>query len=161
MHKTIQSPSGQAAWNAFVQQSLASPYSRGQNAVLGVLGEQDLAIAREMGKTAESRVVHVEDRLLIGKKAKRHQSDGNALSAAEWIALPGKFARPTMRLWDTKRQTLILIYDSEDARHIKIAVDVNRFRLGAGEKANRAATVFKVKAADIQSGINNGLYEKK
>lgn len=159
VRKNLESELSQAAWGAFVVDALASPFSRGRSAALGVLSEADLAAAIAKGKPADSPVVYVEDRLLVGRKARRHSDDGNSLTQAEWIGLASVFQNPVMRLWDVKNGTLINIYPSADGRQVKIAVDINRFKLGPDARANRAATVFKVSEDDLMAGIKAGQYE--
>jgi SPP1 gp7 family putative phage head morphogenesis protein len=159
VRKNLGSELSRSSWKAFVQDAMASPVSRGRSAVLGVLSEADLAAAIAKGKPADSPVVYVEDRLLVGKKARRHEEAGNALTEQEWLQLAGMFQAPVMRLWDVKNETLINVYPSSDARQVKIAVDINRFKVGKDARANRAATVFKVTEDDLKTGITAGQYE--
>ncbi len=159
VRKNLGGELSRSSWKAFVHDAMASPFSRGRSGVLGVLSEADLAAAIAKGKPADSPVVYVEDRLLVGKKARRHEEAGNALTEQEWIQLAGMFQTPVMRLWDVKNETLINVYPSSDSRQVKIAVDINRFKVGKDSRANRAATVFKVSEDDLMAGVKAGQYE--
>lgn len=60
---------------------------------------EEVTFLQKKGQTIESPIITVEDRLLIGKKAKRHENAGDAVSVAEWQELP--FSSLTLKLFYT------------------------------------------------------------
>jgi len=148
------------AWNAFIERTLAPDTKvAGQSMSVGVMGAKELAFARAQGVELKSGVIYVEDRLMSGVKAQRHMDAGNALSAAEWVKLPQRLAKPQMVLWDTDKRNFLYVMDSDDVSAAKLVVRSNRVQTGA-VKVDDAATVFKVPPHNITDGIKSGLYRK-
>lgn len=157
IRRFLLSPARMDGWRAFVDGSLAAPYRQGQSMAFGVLRPQDLAFLQHQGAQVQSGVVFVPDRLLVGAKATRHLAAGNALTAAEWHALPLRFASPERVLWDTRNRTLLYVFAAEGDVRTKVAVRFARLRYG-GQPVDEAATVFKVAVGDIEGGIAGGIY---
>ena len=67
-------------------------------------------------QTIESPIITVEDRLLIGKKAKRHKNAGDAVSVAEWQELPILIANVKTVLYDVKNDSVLYILKSLDEK---------------------------------------------
>lgn len=144
-------------WQAFVATVQDNGHKQGQSMAFGVLDARDLAFAQAQGAVVRSAIVFLQDYLLMGRKARRHDGVSNALTQAELMALPERFANPERVLWDVRNQTLLYIFPAEDGRSGKIAV---RFK---GERYAKAqvedvATLFKVAPADIEAGIKGGQY---
>jgi len=148
------------AWEAFIKRTLAPDAKvSGQSMSIGVMGKQELAFAQKEGLNLKSGVIYVEDRIVGGAKAQRHAAAGNALSAAEWVKLPARLAKPQAVLWDTEKRNFLYVLDSDDALKNKLVVRSNRVQTGA-VKVDDAATVFKVNQQNIDDGLSNGLYLK-
>lgn len=90
VEKLVLSPTRMKAWEGFVANTLNFGRIQGQTMTVGIL---PLEVAR--AAAVFSPVLHVPDRLIVGKKAARHSSSGDALSKDEWISLPKKMAAAT------------------------------------------------------------------
>ncbi|WP_297572594.1 phage minor head protein [uncultured Deefgea sp.] len=159
VQQTLLSPVRRRAWKGFVDTAISSPYAMNKSMAVGVLAERDLQFVEARGITPVSGVIYVEDRMFVGPKAERHARAGNALTRAEWIALPDDLTNAQV-LWDTKNQTLLYVVPSQDGRESKLVIAFNRFNKPTDLSKNQAASAFKVTAADIESGIKNGQYER-
>jgi len=149
------------AWDAFIDRALAPEYQTARQTMsIGVLGEKELAFARENGVALRSGVIHVQDKLIGGVKGKRHMASDNALSADEWKKLPERLAKPQMVLWDTREKNFLYVMESDDGRAAKLAVQSHQDQAGGVRVDDDAATVFKVNVTDIEGGLKSGLYQK-
>ena len=95
------------------------------------------------------------NRLLIGKKAKRHETAGDALSTAEWQKLPLLITQVETVLYDVKNDSVLYVLrglDSEEQKVIKLS-------LRAQNDVIEIVSVFKVKQSDISAGVKSGQYE--
>lgn len=145
-------------WEAFVANAIYSgvadasgnAVAQGRQIAVGVAGADELAWLKSKGITPDSGVFTIEDRLLVGKKARRHDEAGDSLSEAEWIALPANLVT-AQKLWDEVNQAIVYVYPAEDGRMIKAVV-----KFGA---ADRTATVFKVSSESIEDALASGAYE--
>lgn len=157
VRQTLLSSARLDGWRAFVDSALAAPFPQRQSMAFGVLRPQDLAWLQQQGAQVQSGVVFVQDTLVAGAKARRHISAGNALTAAEWHALPQRFAAPERVLWDTVNRTLLYVFPAEGDASTKVAVRFARLRYG-GQSVDDVATVFKVATGNIEEGIASGMY---
>lgn len=83
----VLSPTRLRAWDGFVDNTLATGRTQHQTMTLGLLPHR---VARQMADAATpvAPVMHLDDALIVGRKARRHSRRGEALTAAEWRALP-------------------------------------------------------------------------
>lgn len=116
VRQAVLSPPRMKAWAAFVQGAVNSgvlnkngqPAIQGQSMTAGIL---ELSVTRKLAqsKTPFAPVVHVPDRLLIGKKAIRHDKAQDALSTDDWMQLPHGLAGASAYR-DVETGKLILLY---------------------------------------------------
>jgi hypothetical protein len=88
VRETLDSEPRQRAWQAFVDNTLATGRRQNQTMTLGL--------------TPTGVVAWVVDTLLVGPKARRHAVRGEALGREEWMALTGRFRQAR---WYEDRQT--------------------------------------------------------
>ncbi|PAS97954.1 MAG: phage head morphogenesis protein [Candidatus Dactylopiibacterium carminicum] len=87
------------AWDGFVGNTFAQGTTQGQTMTLGVLPAQ-------LAQASAASVLFVEDRLLVGAKARRHASRGDAPTRAQWEAMPRQM--PAARWYrDTETGNLV------------------------------------------------------
>jgi len=140
------------AFQDFVTGTLADATPRGKFAVAGFAHPDDIEFLRKLDKTPVSAEIAVQDRLMVGKKADRHISDGDALSAAEWLALPDGLADPKAVLYDNETGNLLYVLDSQnDARSQKLVVQMDFIPKKPKKKINMARTVFKVNPMALEN----------
>ncbi|TDK66131.1 phage head morphogenesis protein [Sapientia aquatica] len=163
IEQTLLSPVRQAAWESLIERSLKTGFASGQTMSIGVMHPAEIAYAKAQGADVASGIIYVGDRLLASAKAARHTAAGNALSAAEWKALPAKLANPAMVLWDRYGQTMIYVIGpaggNSQTKTTKTVVRFSKNKMG-GQQIDDAATVFIVQNADIQSGLKSGMYTR-
>jgi hypothetical protein len=101
VEKLVLSPTRMKAWKSFVANTLDSgmiapqrgrpnetvPVDQNKTMTVGIL---PLWLARKAldEKAPFAPILHVPDRLIVGKKARRHQEAGNALTRDNWVSLP-------------------------------------------------------------------------
>jgi hypothetical protein len=104
--------------------------------------------------------ITLEDRLIAGPKAGRHETKGDALIRDEWLKLPVLLARPAAVLYQVDRGTLLYVMDALDAsgRKIKVAVEAARVEKGI-EPAEMVRTAFKVQRKNLEIDLANGKLE--
>lgn len=103
------------AWRAFAGSAFKSgvtgrdglPAIQGRTMTVGILDRDVASILAGDGKNT-SPVLHVEDYLVVGKKARRHGEDGDAMQLADWLGLPEALSGATA-YWDTIKKRLVLV----------------------------------------------------
>jgi len=154
---TVTSRERLAEYSAWVSTVLNDGLKRGRSHPVGLIAPAEAAAMTQRGHPPATGVIEVEDRLIVGKKAARHQRQGNALSAEEWSALPRGLARPEATLYDSANGTLLYVYPSIDNRKIKVVVKMQEKRKG-GQTRDLVATAFKLPASDIAGNIKGGQF---
>ncbi len=96
-----------------------------------------------MPRTSE---IAIEDRLIVGRKAERHEAQGNALTPEEWKSLPDALENERRCYFDREKQNLLYVLPSADERQVKLAVEVD-FVIGRKKTTlNLALAGFNVDA---------------
>ncbi|MDR1063652.1 MAG: hypothetical protein LBL48_06935 [Azoarcus sp.] len=135
------------SFGQWVDNVLAAGVTRNQTAVIGAMTKMELDFWRqETGNFPESAALAVEDRLMVGKKAGRHEGKGDALTSDEW-----KRAAALMRhanrdaYYDTVRKNIVyLLTLSKSAKNkAKLAIEVDFIAKGSKQKMNLARAAFK------------------
>lgn len=116
VRKEVLSQTRMKAWGAFVEGAFGSGVRnldglaavQGQTMTAGIL---PLTVARKLAAEGEAfaPVIHVSDRLLVGKKALRHEAAGDALGRTDWETLPGLLQSASVYR-DKQTGQLILVY---------------------------------------------------
>lgn len=159
MRPVLQAELG-AAYRAFLDEVLADPVKRSRTAIIGALDSTTLdwlQVNKDIvPATAE---IAVQDGLIVGKKALRHQEAGDALTADEWARLPAMLADPDQILFDTRTGKLLYLAASDDPRQAKLAVEFD-YKLKKGkDEVNMLVSAFKVPQAAIDAEIKGGFFE--
>ncbi|MBC7859184.1 MAG: head morphogenesis protein [Burkholderiaceae bacterium] len=146
-----------AAYKSYLDEVLADPVKRGRTAVIGAIDPATLEWLAKKGIHPATAEITVQDGLIIGKKAARHQAAGDALSAAEWASLPALIDSPGQVLFDTKSGKLLYVAASGGAQ-AKLAVEFDyKMKKGHGE-TNMLVLAFRVLKDAITAGIKGGIY---
>lgn len=150
----------QVAFDAFLDDVLADPVKRARTAVVGAIDPDTLDwLATNKGISPATAEIAVQDGLIVGKKAARHQAAGDALSTADWRELPSLLADPDQVLYDTSSGKLLYISASTDPTVAKLAVEFDyKLKKNKGE-TNLLVSAFKVMGDAIKAGIAGGIYE--
>jgi len=134
------------------------PIARGRLVVVGALSSDVISklAARKLPipKTAE---IAISDRLVVGRKQKRHEAVQNVLTEQEWRALPRILASTNRVYLDTRSGKLIFVSDGADAV-TKIAVEFDPAQLKK-TPYNQIDTAFRVSAKDVEASIKGGVWE--
>ncbi|MCL1860979.1 MAG: phage minor head protein [Proteobacteria bacterium] len=145
-------------WYGTLESWLKDPVIRGRSAVIGALSTETISklTARKLPipKTAE---IALADRLVVGRKQKRHEAAQNGLTEEEWRALPRILANTKRIYHDTRSGNLIFVADGSDAL-TKIAVEFNPAQLKKTPH-NQIDTAFRVSAEDVAASIKGGIWE--
>lgn len=149
--KPLQMPAVTKAFQDFVIKTLSDGTSRGKSAVAGFAHPDDVTFLRAQGRTPVSAEIAVQDRLMVGRKADRHEGAGDALTQAEWLALPIALAAPKAVLYDNETGNLLYVMDSQDDSNAqKLVVKMDFVPKKPKRKINMARTAFKVDATALQ-----------
>jgi len=132
------------AYEAWIQGVLQDQVSRGKASVLGIMGENELAYLKRAGDAPIRTDISLQDRLVVGRKARRHQDAGNALSESEWKGLAASMRKNRVVLFDNDTGHLLYILPSESYKKIKIVVEPNYWDKKASETINSSRAVFKI-----------------
>lgn len=143
--KPLMAPGVINTFQQFVSSAFADGTGRGKFAVAGFAHPDDIEFLRSQDKTPVSAEIAVQDRLMVGRKADRHEQAGDALSEAEWLDLPVKLSSPKAVLYDNETGNLLYVMDSaSDARAQKLVVQMDFVPKKPKRKINMARTAFKV-----------------
>lgn len=155
VQQIITAPVRQKAHQAFIDNTLSFAKSQGKTSTVGVFQAEEVAFLQKKGQTIESPIITVEDRLLIGKKAKRHENAGDAVSVAEWQELPILIANVKTVLYDVRNDSVLYILKSLDENDPKVIKLSLRVQNGVIE----IVSVFKILDGAIEDGLNATHYE--
>jgi len=134
----------------WVDEVLADRVTRGRSAVLGVMREAELSYLAKVGKRPDRTDISLADRLIVGKKAKRHEMTGNALTDVEWASLAGAMQKPAAILYDNDSGNVLYVLPSAGDDTIKIVVTPNYWDKKARQSINSTRSVFKVGKIALQ-----------
>ena len=101
----------------------------------------------------------VEDRLLVGAKARRHEKAGDALTREEWLALAEHIHAPEAVLYDRETGNLLYVFPAADGRKGKVVVKPDFRRKGVPLSSVR--TVFKIHAAALMDPVRYAIVRGK
>ena len=147
------------AWSNFLAGVQADPVKRGRLQVAGALTPDVLGWLSGKSVTPATAEIAVDDALIVGQKAQRHLVKGDALTPAEWAALPTLLDAPDQVLYDTRSGHLIFVGKSNDTRSAKIAVELDYQRKRAKGQTNLIVSAFKVPSVAIDGEIKGGFFE--
>lgn len=154
VRQVLLSPSRMKAWEAFVQGALDSgitnragrPVVQGQTMTAGMLPLDVARMLVERG-TPFAPVLFVEDALLAGRKAARHQMAGNALSTDEWSALPQLLSSQEVAYYlDTATGNVMLVWPGDQSTAFKAAFS----------PSGKMDTAFRVSHESIAASVKSG-----
>lgn len=119
--------------------------SRREWFVVGAMAPADVEYLALRGSAPVSAEIAMEDRLVIGPKAARHEEAGNALSLAEMKRIPLAVRAPEAVLFDVNNDTLLyVVSSSSDDRKNKIVVRPDYTSSKPKKQLNAVRTAFKV-----------------
>ena len=135
----------------FVRETFAKTAHQNKFAVAGVAHPDDVQYLSALGKTPQSAEIAVPENLMVGKKARRHEAAGDALTQDEWLAIPGGIENPKAVLYDTETGNLLYVFESlDDPRMQKMVVQMDFVTKKPRRQLNMARTVFKVDATALK-----------
>ena len=148
-----------AAFASWVDDVLAVGVSRNRWEVVGAVRQTELdyltAANRPLPLTAE---IAVEDRLLVGKKAQRHEEEGNALTADEWKSIPEALDTRRQVYFDKQQNRLLYVLPAiDDERSIRLVVEVDFVTTRPKRVVNMARSGFKV---NVQALLDRTRYDE-
>ncbi|WP_413672272.1 phage minor head protein [Massilia cellulosiltytica] len=148
------------AYQGFVAEVLADPVKRGRTAIVGAIEPAVLDwLQVNKGIQPASAEIAVQDKLLVGKKAQRHDAAGDALTDEEWLGLFDTLANPLQVLYDVNTGKLLYVLPAADGRAQKLAVEFD-FQVKKREGAlNMIVSAFKPLLEKIEGAIVGGLLQ--
>lgn len=156
-----QSPEGaelvDKAWAAWITDLMADPIARKRMALLGFVRPQDVAALKNKGIDVPNAAIRVEDSRVIGKKAKRHEGKGDALSEGDWRALSANLRRPKAVLLDKHNQTLLYVLAPQGVQAQRVVV-APAYTV-KGEESASLRTAYWASLADIRGNVAGGQLE--
>lgn len=119
--------------------------------IAGVMQSQEIDYLTQAGKAPVTAEIAIEDSLLVGKKAQRHEAFGDALTIDEWKSVPAALANDPKVYFDKINETLLYVLPSlTENRSIKLAVSVNFVTARPKETVNLARSGFKINVQALE-----------
>jgi hypothetical protein len=148
------------AYQGFVDEVLADPVKRGRTAIAGAIEPEILDwLQANQGVIPASAEIAVQDSLLVGKKAQRHEAAGDALTEEEWRGLFDALASPLQVLYDVNSGKLLYVLPAADGRAQKLAVEFDFQVKKRDGVLNMIVSAFKPLLEKIEGGIVGGLLQ--
>ena len=143
------------AWQAFVDNTFDSGIvnragraaAQNQSMTVGVL-PLNVADAMSARGTPMVPVLYVEDALLVGRKAERHELAGNALDRVEWTELPKSLSSSTV-YFEESSGNLMLVWEGDETTAFKAAFD----------RSGKMDTAFRVSHDSVTAEIGCGRWK--
>lgn len=149
----------QAAYADWLQGVFDDPIKRGRTMVVGSITAQTLVRLKARAIAPATAEIAINDAILIGKKAVRHELAGDALTQQEWLQLPALLETPEQVLFDTRSGHLLYIAASSDQRKAKLAIEFDFLQKKSKGQINLIVSAYKAVLKDIQGAIAGGIYE--
>ncbi len=136
----------------WVDEVLAAGQSRHSFGIVGAMNLAEIDFyASRAGAAPTTAEIAVEDRLLVGRKAARHEAAGNALTPEEWKSLPGALADGREVYYDKVDGKLLYIVPAlTDDRVMKLAVQVDFVTAKQKQHLNVVRAGFKIDGNALQ-----------
>ncbi len=148
----------QAWWNTLDDWLRTGMQGAPRTQVLGALSPGVVSWLGERGVAPATAEIAVQDRLLLGPKAQRHAAAQDALSAAEWRALPALLDAPELVLMQANGKLLYVVSLPGDAA-MKISVELD-YALRKGARMNMIVSAYRQRSSDIEGAIRGGLLKE-
>jgi SPP1 gp7 family putative phage head morphogenesis protein len=131
VQKTVLSDTRMKAWAGFVENTFDSgvenPTGRAavqnQTMTVGVMPLSAVSAFLQV-KLPVSPVLYVDDTLIVGKKAVRHEAAANALTREEWMSLPQALTKASL-YFEPATKNLIYIWEADETTAFKAVFDAN------------------------------------
>jgi hypothetical protein len=148
-----------AAYQQFLGQVLADPVKRGRLATVGAIDPGTLSwLLNQRGVEPAGAEVTIQDGLIVGKKAARHQLAGDAMNDEDWARLPDAVENPEQILFDTRTGKLIYVIAADGDALGKLAVEFDYLLKRGKGQTNMIVSGFKVAQKDIDAEIKGGFF---
>ena len=141
-----------AAFAVWVDQVLAAGVSRNLWEVVGAVrqNELDYLAGADLPLPASAEIA-VEDRLLTGRKAARHEQAGNALTAEEWKSVPESLDSRRRVYFDKQENRLLYVLPAiDDNRSIRLVVHVDFVTARPRRTVNMVRSGFKINVQALE-----------
>lgn len=152
VRQEVSSPTRLKAWSAFVENTFESGISnlkgrtvaQNQTMTVGLMPLNAIDTLVQKNLTA-SPVLYVDDTLIIGRKADRHELAGNALTRDQWVELPLKLPNATI-YFEAETKNLIYIWEADETTAFKAAFD----------SSGKMDTVYRDRLDTIEGKVKGG-----
>ena len=146
------------AFAQWIDEVLAQGKSRNDYRIAGVMTQREIDhYAKATGAAPRTSEIAIEDRLIVGRKAERHEAQGNALTPEEWKSLPDALENERRCYFDREKQNLLYVLPSAGERQVKLAVEVDFMVKNQKRVINLARAGFKIDANTLD---NEARYEE-
>ena len=133
----------------WIDDVLKTGVSRNSMSIAGWITNDVLLSLKNIGKIPDTAEIVVEDRLIVGKKAARHENAGDALSIIEWKNIPILLAASPKALFDNDTGKVLYVLPSPDSKTIKLVVELD-FKAKKQQTLNSVRSAFKINANALQ-----------
>lgn len=125
--------------------------------VVSAMAPATVAWLAARGAAPATAELAVQDRLILGPKARRHERAQDAFTAAEWRSLPTLLDEPEQVLMQRDGKLLYVVALPGDAAQ-KVAVELD-YAVRRGVRMNMIVSAYRQRATDIAGAIRGGLLE--
>ncbi|SDI53463.1 phage minor head protein [Propionivibrio dicarboxylicus] len=141
-----------AEFAAWIDSVVAAGVTRNEWEIVGAVRASEIDALENAGlprpTTAE---IAVEDSLVVGKKAARHEQAGDALSIAEWKRLPELLDGSRRTYLDkTNGKLLYVLPSADDDRSIRLVVEIDFVMSKEKVTLNMVRSAFKINTQALE-----------
>lgn len=139
-------------YGRWLDEVFADPRPAGRSITLHAMEPEVLAFLLARGVKPERADITIDDRLVAGRKARRHRDAGSALSETEWRALPAQLAAGVAeRYYDNDGgEVLYVLPSGEDGIRLAMRVNYLQKRVGVTNSVRSAAKIGLVALQDTR-----------
>ncbi len=149
---------GWGAYTRWIDDVVAAGVARGESRVVGYARPEEHELLEALGGRFATGAIVLEDRLIVGRKARRHAEQGRDISIAEWKQLPLALIDRQAVLWDTQNETLLYISRMAGAEDV-LRLVVRPSMLGRQREAQDSVrSVSRVGIKHLRDGLRGGQY---
>ncbi len=141
-----------AQFSLWVDRVMSAGVSRNEWRVVGAIRQVELDYLAGAGRPSPvSAEIVIEDRLLVGKKARRHEGEGDALTSEEWKSIPLALETERKTYFDKQDGKLLYVFPAlDDSRSIRLAVEIDFVTTRPKRTVNMARSGFKINVQALQ-----------
>ncbi|ENX20183.1 hypothetical protein F892_03106 [Acinetobacter vivianii] len=159
IEEIVTAPNRLKGHEAFINNALSFGKTQKQTSTVGVIKSSEVDFLKSKNVTVESPIMIISDHLLVGQKANRHGSAGNAPTIQEWLTLPQHLKKPDQVVWDVSNESVLFLLPVLNENQTEYSDEFLKLSVRSKNGVMEIVSIFKVQKKAIKDGLKAKFYE--